>query len=387
MPRIYLSAGEASGDAHAAELAKALKARAGDIEIFGMGGVACASAGVEIIQPIDDIAVMGFAEVIFRLGTIARAFKNVIETCRDSRPDVAVLVDYPAFHLRLAAKLRELGIPVVIYVAPQVWAWKEGRKYTVAELATKLLVVFEFEVDVFRPCGADVEFVGHPLLDEIDLEAPGGAARKELGIDAAAPLIAIMPGSRRQVRRRLLPVYLETAEAIRTAHPEVAVAIGTPDGSLGEWAAEADIPFPAVKQHDLLRDATAGMFNSGTISLEAAIFGCPGVIGYKVSWFNYEIGKRLVTLPCVGLPNIISLFSTGEIPFPSGGEPLPPERLVMKEFIQHDLRPAVVTVEMIDLLTDPARREAAVARLKEVREKLGPPGASGRAAEAVLRLL
>ena len=376
MPRIYLSAGEPSGDAHAGALARALAAKSNDIELFGMGGSACDSAGVEIVQPIEELAVMCFSEVLVQFQTIRRAFRYVIDVCRDRRPDVAVLIDYPEFNLRLARVLRGMGIPVVLYVAPQVWAWREWRKHTIAELATKLLVVFDFEAELFRSCGADVEFVGHPLLDQIDLEAPEGAARKALGISQETPLVAIMPGSRRQVRKRLLPIYLEAAESIGATLPDVSFAIGTPDGTLGEWAAEADVPFPAVKQHDLLRDATAGMLNSGTISLEAAILGCPGVIGYRMSWFNYTITKQFVKLPYVGLPNIVLGGPGGEL-----------ERPAMREFIQSDLKADAVTAEVLDLLKDSSKREAAKALLAEVREKLGGPGASARAAEAVLGLL
>ena len=257
----------------------------------------------------------------------------------------------------------------MIYIVPQVWAWRPGRTYTVAEVATKVLVIFEFEVAPFREAGADVEFVGHPLLDEIDLDAPKGAARKTLGIGPETPLLAIMPGSRRQVRKRLLPVFLEVERAVRAVRPEVAAAIGTPDGTHGEFMEDApDLP-PAVRRHDLLRDATAGMFNSGTMSLEAAILGCPGVICYRTNWLNYQVAKRVVSLTRIGLPNIVL-----------GGD-------AMRELIQGDLRASVAAAEMLDLVADPARREAASLKLKEVREKLGPPGASGRAAEAILKLL
>ncbi|MHC4201558.1 MAG: glycosyltransferase family protein, partial [Planctomycetota bacterium] len=210
----------------------------------------------------------------------------------------------------------------------------------------------------------------------IDLEAPEGAARKALGISPETPLVAIMPGSRRQVRKRLLPIYLEAADSIGAVLPDASFAIGTPDGTLGEVAAEADVPFPAVKQHDLLRDATAGMLNSGTISLEAAILGCPGVIGYRMNWFNYTITKQFVSLPYVGLPNIVLGGPGGEL-----------ERPAMRELIQRDLKAEAVTAEVLGLLKDSSKREAAKALLAEVREKLGGPGASARAAEAVLGLL
>ncbi len=376
MPKIYLSAGEASGDAHAAKLASALVSRAPNLEVFGMGGALMREAGVDITRHIDDLAVMGFVEVVTKYPALRRAFNEGVEVCSERRPDVAVLVDYPAFHMRLAAKLRALGIPTVLYIAPQVWAWRPKRKRMVAEVATKLLVIFEFEVEVFRPLGIDVEFVGHPLLDEIDPDAPRGKAREALGIDADVPLMAIMPGSRSQIRRSLLPVWLEVADAIRQEHPDIAVALGTTDGRIGEWAAEFDIPCPAARAHDLLRDATAGLLNSGTVSLEAAILGCPGVIGYSMGWINYQIARQFVKLPYVGLPNIVLGGLEGDLAEPA-----------MPELIQKDLKASVAAVKMLRLLTDAGVREAARARLAKVREKLGSPGASDRAAEAVLKML
>ncbi len=373
MPSIYLSAGEPSGDRHASMLAREIKRRSPEVEIFGMGGREMAAEGVEITRPIDRTSVMAFTEVLARLPHMKKVFNGAVELCRTRRPDLAVLVDYPSFHLRLAKKLvgktGGLDIPVVQYIAPQVWAWRAGRVHTVAEVVRKLLVIFEFEVPLFREAGVDVEFVGHPLMDEIDPEAPGGEARRELSLDAETPLLAILPGSRRPVWKRLLPVYLEAARHIRRARPEVVAAVGTPDGTPGMFQGEEGTLPPTVKAHDLLRDATAAMLNSGTISLEAAVLGCPGVVGYKMGWFNYQIASRVVTLPHVALPNVL----LGDVAMP--------------EFIQHDLTPAAVASEMLSFITYPERREEAKVRLREVRERLGPPGASARAAGAVLDLL
>jgi lipid-A-disaccharide synthase len=369
MPSIYLSAGEPSGDKHASMLARALFLQAPGSTIFGMGGDGMSAAGVEITQPIDRMAVMGFAEVMARYPTIRRAFGDAVENCRSRRPDLAVLVDYPAFHLKLAKELKALGVPVVLYIAPQVWAWKAGRARTVARVARKLLVIFEFEVAPFEEAGVDVEFVGHPLMDEIDASDPGGKAREKLGLDAETPLLAILPGSRRQVRKRLLPIYLEAVKQVRHVRPEVTAAVGTPDGSPKMFEGDESALPPTVKTHDLLRDAAAGMYNSGTMSLEAAILGCPGVVGYKMNWFNYQVAKQVVKLPHIALPNIVL------------------GKVAMHELVQDDLTPATAAAEMLSLLTYPERRAESRALLREVRERLGPPGASERAAEVVLRLL
>lgn len=370
MPRIYVSAGETSGDLHAGRLVGELLARSPDAEVFGMGGPLMEAAGCRITQSIEKMAVMGFAEVLWRLPYLRGVYKRTLKMLSGGRPDVAVLVDYPGYHLPLARELKGLGIPVVLYIAPQVWAWKPGRAKTVADVATKLLVIFEFELPIFREAGADVEWVGHPLLDEVDPDAPGGAAREALGLEPDRPLIALLPGMRAQVLKRLLPIFMETAREVRAMKPEVACAIGTPDGAPlpGRHAAAHEIA-PAVKTHDLLRDATAGLFASGTVTLEAALLGCPGVVGYRMGRLNYFVGKRVVRCEHIALANIV----LGARVYP--------------ELIQHDLRPPAAAAEILRLVTDPGRREDVRARLREVRARLGSAGASGRAADAVLGLV
>jgi len=370
MPSVYVSAGETSGDLHGSLLVEALLARAPGADIFGMGGARMAAAGCRITQDIEKMAVMGFVEVLWRLPYIRGVYKRTLKMLAESPPDIAVLVDYPGYHLRLAKDLKELGIPVVLYIAPQVWAWKPGRARRIAEIATKLLVIFDFEVPIFRDAGVDVEWVGNPLLDELDPDAPGGAARDALGLDGDTPLVALMPGTRGQVLKRLLPVFMETARELRTLRPEIACAIGTPDGAPleGEHGAAHEIA-PAVRTRDLLRDATACVLASGTVTLEAALLGCPGVVCYRMGRLNYFLSKRLVRCDHIALANIV----LGERVYP--------------ELIQGDLSPEAAAAEVLRLVTDPARNAAMRASLKKVREKLGSPGASGRAAEAVLKVI
>jgi lipid-A-disaccharide synthase len=370
MPRVYISAGETSGDLHAGGLVSELLARSPDAEVFGMGGPRMEAAGCRITQSIEKMAVMGFAEVLWRLPYIRGVYKRTLKMLKERRPDVAVLVDYPGYHLPMARELKALGIPVVLYIAPQVWAWKPGRTKTVAEVATKLLVIFDFEVPIFREAGADVEWVGHPLLDEVDPDAPGGAARGALGLEGDRPLLALLPGTRRQVLKRLLPVFMETAREVQVLKPEVACAIGTPDGAPlpGEYADAHELA-PPLETRDLLRDATACLLASGTVTLEAALLGCPGVVGYRMGRLNYFVGKRVVRCEHIALANIV----LGARVYP--------------ELIQHDLLPASAAAEVLGLITDPSGREAVRARLRGVRAKLGRPGASGRAAEAVLGLV
>jgi len=368
-PAIYVSAGEASGDAHAAALCRELLAREPGLDLFGMGGPAMKAAGCRVVQDIDGLSVMGFTEVLARLPHIHGVLRRALAQCAERRPDVAVLVDYPGFHMRLARGLRRAGIPVAIYIAPQVWAWRPGRARSVADLATKLLVIFDFEVPIYRRAGADVEFVGHPLLDEIDPDAAPGAVRRALGIAEDTPLLAVLPGSRRQEIERHLPVFLAAAAQVGAARPGTAVAVGTRDGAPFEGAADALGGVPTARTHDLLRDATVGLFASGTVTLEAAILGCPGVVGYRTGWFNYLVGRRVVRIPRIALANIVL------------GEE------VMPELLQGKLRPAAAAAELLRIMASPERRQAARALLSKVRERLGSPGASGRAAEAVLRML
>lgn len=369
MPRIYLSAGEASGDVHAAALARELRVRDGSVELLGMGGPAMADAGVEIIQHIDRLAVMGFGEVVGRLPYIYGVFRRLRAELAERRCDVAVLVDYPGFHLKFAEALNELEIPVVVYIAPQVWAWKPKRVHRVARVAKKVLVIFDFEVDPLRAAGADVEFVGHPLLDEIDLAASGGKARARLDMATDEPLLAILPGSRKQVVRRMLPLFVAAANEVRGARPDVKVAIGTQGGEPLPHGCDAVGLPPTVDTHDLLRDATAALYASGTVTLEGAVLGCPGIVGYRLNWLSYLIGRSLVKLPHVALPNIVM------------------GREVMREMIQGELRPARAAAELLRFLTDATRRDEAAQAMRGVIHKLGDAGASGRAAEAVLGLL
>jgi len=371
MATIYLSAGEASGDLHAAALAAELKAASPEAKLVGMGGPRMEAAGVEIIQPIDRMAVMGFGEVIGRLPYIWGVFTSLREQLAERRPDVAVLIDYPGFHMRLARALNELDIPVVIYIAPQVWAWKAKRAYEVAKLAKRVLVIFDFEVEPYARAGADVRFVGHPLLDEIALDDPGGKARAALGIDDEAPLLALLPGSRRQVLARMLPPFLETYRAIRAARDDVVAAVGTPGGAAlrDDVRCARDCDLPTVDTHDLLRDAQCALYASGTVTLEGAILGCPGVVGYRMSWLTYVIGRALVKLPHVSLPNIVM------------------GRQVMRELIQGEMRPAVAAAELLRMLVDAGERDAASRSVRGVIEKLGRRGASARAAKAILELL
>jgi lipid-A-disaccharide synthase len=370
MPSIYISAGETSGDLHGAHLVKEILARAPNADVFGMGGARMQAAGCQITQPIDKMAVMGFAEVLWRLPYIRGVYKRTLKMLTERRPDVAVLVDYPGYHLRMARELKALGIPVVLYIAPQVWAWKPGRAKKIAEIATKLLVIFDFEVPIFRDAGVDVEWVGNPLLDEVDPDAPDGAARKALGLKGDTPLLALFPGTRAQVLKRLLPIFMETAREVRALKPEVVCAIGTPDGEpLPDEYAEAHEFAPPLPTRDLLRDATACLLASGTVTLEAALLGCPGVVCYRMGRLNYFLGKRFVRCEHIALANIV----LGERVYP--------------ELIQHDLNPEAAAAEILRLLTDPARSEAMRTQLREVRAKLGTPGASGRAADAVLGLI
>ncbi len=374
--RIYISAGETSGDIHAAHVVRELFARDGALDVFGMGGPAMAAAGCEVVQHFGTLDLMGFAEVFRNLPRIRGVLRGLLSLIRRRRPDVAVLVDYPAFHMKLAGELKRLGVPVVTYIAPQVWAWRPGRARKLAGLTRKVLVILDFEEPIFREAGADVEFVGHPLLDEMDLDSPRGEARRTLGLDEDAPLVAILPGTRGHVIKKLLPVFMDAARVIRSARPDVAFAIGTRDGSPlpGDAARAHEITPPAggappVESRALLRDATAALLVSGTATLEAALLGCPGIVGYRLGLFNWAIAKLVVRVRNVSLANIV----LGESAYP--------------ELLQWKLTGQRAGEEIVRLLDDPAMRRAASRRLRKVRGKLGEPGASARVAEAVLKFV
>lgn len=367
-PRIFLSAGEPSGDLHGARVADALRRRWPNAELYGLGGDRMAAAGVRLLAHVDQLAVMGFVEVLRHLPYFIDLMRTVKRTLGERRPDLVLPIDYPGFNLRLARHATEQSIPVLYYIAPQVWAWHRSRMKQLARNTDRLAVILPFETELFREAGANASFVGHPLLDQ---PAPVTARETflgELGLDATRPVLALFPGSRAQEVERQLATFLGAADAVRARMPHVqpvlAESAAVPAGSYGSTQ------YPRTRDGwALLHHATAALVKSGTSTLQAALAGTPLVVTYRVHPLTFFMAERLVRVPHVGLVNLVA------------GERIAPELL------QRDATPERLAEALLPLL-DPGspERQAAVTGLARVRARLEPENASQGAAERVAAL-
>jgi len=361
--RFLIVAGEASGDAHGARLVRALRAL-GPCRVRGVAGPALRAAGVEPVVAMEDLAVLGFAEIVGRLPALLRARARLLAEQRRFAPHAVVLVDYPGFNLRLGPELKRRGARIFYYIGPQVWAWHPERAGEMARWVDRLAVVFPFEEEIFRDAGVNVRFVGHPLLDDLAPEVDEATLRAEIGAATGAPVLGLLPGSRRQeLARHLRPLLAAAAVLARDRAALVAVLALAPGLELPRGAT---IP-PGVRivrgrTHAVQAWATACAVASGTATLETALFGTPLAIVYRVGRLNFLIARRLVRLSRIGLPNIVS-----------GAEVAP-------ELIQDGLTPQALAAVLAPWLDDPAARAAQSEKLRAVRARLGGPGASARTA-------
>jgi lipid-A-disaccharide synthase len=368
---IWIVAGEESGDAYGARLARELVRQRPGLVLRGMGGRAMAATGVEILVDSSELGVVGFIEVFRHLGTILRALAVLVEQAERERPAAVVLIDYPGFNLRLARRLHGLGIPVVYYVSPQVWAWKRGRRHQMAAWCRRLLCIFPFEPPHFADTGLEVRFVGHPLL-EILAEAREAAAVRD------PDLVLLLPGSRRGELERLLPRLLQSAAALRRRQPRLRFVMPLPRPALVEVARrclhEADPELAAAVSIDVGRTrhwmqvAVAGLATSGTVTMEAAILGLPLVSVYRVSWLTYCLGRLLIH--GIRFFTIVNLVA---------------DREVFEEFLQGEVRVGRLVPALEAILPGGARREAVLQGMADAVAALGPAGAvSAEAARWVL---
>ncbi|MDD5088019.1 MAG: lipid-A-disaccharide synthase [bacterium] len=378
-PSIFISAGEASGDAHGAGVVAELRKRFPDAELFGIGGDRMAASGLELLEHSRRMSFMGFAEVVRHLPFIWRVRRRVLSEIRSRKPDLIILIDYPGFHFSLLRKLARLGgvkkPKVLYYIAPQVWAWKAGRAKTLARLADHIAVIFPFEVPIFKQLGARVTFVGHPLLDEVGEIAPRGQFLKGLDLEPDDRVVGLFPGSRKQEIRRHLPVLLDTAKLLRKFQPELrfilAESPGVPPGLYERIlrGRSAGITRAFGVSHAVLAHANASLVKSGSTTVEAAYFGNPFVVFYKTSPLSYAIGKRVVKVPFIAMPNLL----VGEE--------------AVRELIQHDATPESLVGALIPFLNVPSEVEACRACLIKVRAAMGEPGAAKRVADIAAKLI
>ncbi|MBU4461039.1 MAG: lipid-A-disaccharide synthase, partial [Verrucomicrobia bacterium] len=360
---------------HAGALAAALRARGADLALWGIGGDRLRAEGAELLYDVRQTAVMGFVEVLRHLGFLRRVFRHVLEEVDRRRPSVAILVDYPGFNLRLAPELRKRGVKVVYYVCPQVWAWHRSRIGSMARTIDRLAVIFPFEVDAFRGTGLRVDYVGHPLVDETAtaLRAPPAA----LPWRGAGPRIALLPGSRRQEIRRILPALAGAAGEIARRHPDASFLLAAPSepvadiarGVLAGHPGADRIPIVTGVTREVLRQARAAWVASGTATMEACLMGCPQAVVYRTHPLSYHIGKALIRVPHIGMVNLVA------------------GRGICPELIQHEATPGWLAEAVDPLLGDTPQRAAMLAGYEEVRAKLGGGGAAERAAVIVLEEL
>lgn len=375
--RLLMVAGEASGDVHGASLAREMRTLAPHVELLGIGGDRMERRGVRLLYHYRRLAVVGLTEVLAHLGDVRRAMRRLVDTVRHENVDGVVLLDYPDFNLALARRLRRVrpGLPIVYYISPQVWAWRQGRVKTIAALVDRMLVILPFEADLYAATGLPVDFVGHPLLDSIPPPESRESFAARHHLDAGREWIALVPGSREAEVERLLPPMLGAARrlAAREGEPLFLVAGA---GSVEEETYERALrhePRLAGRVHritddtwGILRHARGAVVCSGTATLETALAGTPLVVVYRTSWLTYNLGKLLVRIRDIGLVNVV------------GG------RRGVPELLQGDVTPKAIERELAPLLEDGPARSACLEFLAEVRERLGRPGASARAAAAVL---
>jgi lipid-A-disaccharide synthase len=372
--RLLLSCGEPSGDLYAAALTRELRALDPAAVVAGLGGPALAAAGGVLIDDYRGLAVTGLTEAIAKVPRSYATIRRLTRAARLDRPDALVVIDFPDFNFPLARRVKRLGIPVIYYISPQIWAWRAGRLKTIREIADRVLVIFPFEEAIYRDAGVPVEFVGHPLVDLAKASAPRDAFLRAHGLSPDAPTIAMLPGSRANEVGRILPDLLAAARLIASRVPGTQVLLARApnlDDHLFAALRDGAPPITSIEGDTdaILASADVALTASGTATVQTALHNTPMVIVYRLSPMTYRIGRRLVKVDAVGMVNLIA------------------GRTIVPELIQEAFTPEAVAHEAVSMLTDPARSAAIREGLADVRAKLAGTGASRRAAEAILRVV
>jgi lipid-A-disaccharide synthase len=369
--RVMLSCGEASGDLYAGALVHALRAREPVIDVFGLGGDRFEAAGGRLVGDYRGLAVTGLLEAVRILPDSYAMYRRLVQAARTERPDVLVLIDFPDFNFRLMAAVKRLGVPVVYYVSPQLWAWRPGRIQTMKALVDRVLPIFPFEEAMYRAEGVDVQFVGHPLVELTEVHESREELTRRLQLDASRPIVALLPGSRPNELHRIVPVLAAAVPRIASAvvgtqflvarAPHLADSYFMPFQGSG-----APVHIVERAPDDVLAASDAVITASGTATVQTALHGKPMVVVYRLSPMTYKLGKPLVRVSMFSMVNLVA------------GE------RVVPELIQDECTPERVAAETVDLLTNAERVADMKEQLAVVREKLGGVGASARAAAAIL---
>jgi lipid-A-disaccharide synthase len=374
-PRLLLSCGEASGDLYAGALTRELLTLDPTLQIAGLGGPQFAAAGGRLVDDYREISVTGLTEWIPKLPRLLAARRRLVAAAVAERPDALVLIDFSGFNFRLAPAIRKLGVPVIYYISPQIWASRPGRLATIRAIADRVLVIFPFEAAIYERGGVPVEFVGHPLIDLARPSASRDVFLRGLGLTPPAPTVAILPGSRGNEVSRILPDLAAAARLIQRDVPGAQFLVARAphlNDALFEVVRRADGgPRFALVEGDtdtVLASADLALTASGTATVQAALHDTPMIIVYRMAPLSYQLAKRVVKLDTIGMVNLIA------------GERVAPE------LVQGAFTPEAVSREAVSLLTDRHRAASTRASLATVRARLGGPGASRRAALAIMRV-
>jgi lipid-A-disaccharide synthase len=367
---LLVIAGEDSGDMHAADVIRALKEKRPDVTVWGIGGEKLRAEGMELLHDTREMDVLGIVEVLKRYPFFKHTFSEVVAEAEKRKPDAALLVDYPGFNLRLAKELKQRGVKVLYYVCPQVWAWNRGRIPKMAKILDRLMVIFPFEVDVFKDVDLQVDFVGHPMVDELrefrakDPEPLPWSGKKK---------IALLPGSRKQEITYILPCLLETAQRMEKSRPDLSFLIPVPERRLAlvesvlqkAGKAPRNISIVVGKSREVLKQADAAFVASGTATLEAALLGCPTVLVYRGGFLNYLFVRAMIRIPWLGIANIVS------------GREIMPERL------QYEMTPLKLAATIDPLMNETPARKVMLENFQTLEKMLGQGGPAGRVAAII----
>jgi lipid-A-disaccharide synthase len=370
---IFCSAGELSGDLHAAALINEAKSLSPHLKFFGLGGQMMEKSGCELICDLKDTAVMGFTEIIGSLRRILSVRRHLSQAIIQRKPAAVVLIDSPDLNFHLAKVASQHNIPVIYYICPQIWAWREGRIKFLARYTSRRALIFPFEKKYYEDRGVSSDLVGHPLLDEIVLK-PKGLLKDGLGLDREAPALAILPGSRLGMFRQLAPVMFQAVEKLLKLYPPLQPLLALSPIISQDDLVQALLPFPELKKsliippagsRDILRAADAALLASGTSVMEAAILGTPMIVAYKVSRISWFLAQALVKVPFAAAANLVA------------------GRRVIPEYLQDDCIPEKLLEGLVPLLKNGPERSLALHELGKVSASLGGPGASKRVVQII----
>lgn len=368
-------AGEASGDHHGASLVKAVKSLKSDIDYFGIGGEQMRAAGVKCHVDAAEMAVVGIVEVLAHFRFIYGVLQKMRGLLKSDPPDLLILVDYPEFNLRLAKTAKELGIKVLFYISPQIWAWRQKRVYKIKRLVDMMAVVFPFELPFYQQAGVPVRFVGHPLIDDVNSDLDRESARSYFGLNAKRPVVGLFPGSRRSEIRRLLPTMLESAKQLVQQRPDLQFILPRAstlnEADFAPYLLNHDLPITITngESYRVMQSCDAIISASGTATLEIALMQCPLVVIYKIAPLSYQLMSRMIKIDHIALCNIVA------------GERIAPE------LIQHDATAEKISAEILPLINDAEKNQQIRQQLAQVRVNLGEGGASDRIATLTLEML